>query len=210
MFFDGRKYVYLITSDFYDPNIMKKSFEESKDFGDVYIIDIGTQKIVKMIEIPRDYKDISDVCNVGNKIYIAAMKRTMAGYKYNSNKEILVFSLSSGKLINKIPISPHPLWLTYDKSVHKIYVLHRDDYEPHNKIEVIDTITDKVIGSFKVESQLMFSVVAPGKMYITQGPSFMHEDKETPPKLLVFDTKTDKIIKEIEGNYQGISVNPKY
>jgi DNA-binding beta-propeller fold protein YncE len=121
-----------------------------------------------------------------------------------------VFSLSSGKLIKKIPISPHPFWLTYDKSVNKMYVLHRDDYDPQNTVEIIDTITDKVIGSFEVESQLMFSVVAPGKIYMTQGPSFMHDNKPTPPKLLVLNTKTDKIIKEIEGNYQGISVNPKY
>jgi len=210
MFYDGGKYVFLVTSDLIDCDIAKKPFEECKDFGDIFIIDIDTQKVVKIIEIPRDYKDIFDVCNVGDKIYIAAAKRVGVQNKYDSNRDIPVFSLSSGKLVKRIAISPHPLWLTYDKSVHKIYVLHRDDYEPQNTVEIIDTVTDKVVGSFEVESQLMFSVVAPGKIYMTQGPSFMHDKITAPPKLLVLDTKTDKIIKEFEGNYQGISVNPKY
>jgi hypothetical protein len=210
MFYDGGKYVFLVTNDYLDPNIVKKSFEECQNFGDIFVIDIETKKIVKIIEIPREYKFIFGVCSTGDKIYVAAATRTLAQYKYNSNREILVFSLSSGKPLNKIPISPHPFRLTYDKSVNKMYVLHRDDDDPQNTIEIIDTITDKVIGSFEVESQLMFSVVAPGKIYMTQGPSFMHDNKPTPPKLLVLNTKTDKIIKEIEGNYQGISVNPKY
>lgn len=41
-------------------------------------------------------------------------------------------------------------------------------------------------------------------------PQYISENITKPPKLLVFDTKTDKIIKTFEGNYFGISINPRY
>jgi len=212
MFYSDSKYVFLTSDYLIEPDIAKIDMWNCSFNGDIYVVDIDKKELAKTIEIPRDYRYIFGGCNVGDKIYITAATKGSRTYDtdWTSNRELLVFSIESGKLIKKIPISPHPFYVTYDKSVNKIYVLHRDDKRPQNTIEIIDTLTDKVIGSLEVESQLMFSVVAPGKMYITQGPSFMHDNKSTLPKLLVLDTKTDKIIKEFEGNYQGISVNPKY
>ncbi len=214
MTFDGDKYAYFVTCDFINSNTPHTSLDDLTDFGGIIVVDVTTQKVVKIIEVPKDYTNLFGVCSVGNKIYIAAATNKFPEYnngRHKSNREILVFSLKNGQLIKKIPISPHPFWVTYDKSVNKIYVLHRrDDFEEQNNVEVISTLTDKVIGSFEVKSQLMFSVVAPGKLYMTKGPSFMHETTSSAPELLVLDTKTDKIIKRFYGNYQGISVNPKY
>ncbi|MFC1767047.1 YncE family protein [Candidatus Margulisiibacteriota bacterium] len=210
MFFDGEKYLFLASFYQFKVNTIEELYEKS-DTGDIYVIDVKTKKLVKIIDVDKKYKDLDGICNVDDKIYIAAAtkgKRTKAGI-LQPNDELLVYSFSTGKLIKKIKITPHARSLVYDKSVGKIYVLHTNDKEHRNTIEIIDVKTDKIIGKLYLRSQLMFSVVGPGKMYMTVGPAFLRRTT-TKPRLLVLDTKTDKFIKQFEGGYQGISVNPKY
>ena len=171
-------------------------------------MDVKSKRIIKVIKVPRDYLTVDGICDVGDKIYVAALSKgkwTLDGTA-EANTELLVFSLTKGALLKKIKISGHPYKLAYDPSVNKLYVQHMDDRKPRSDVEIIDTTTDKVIGKLTIPSQLMFSVVKPGKMYITVGENFL-TPAHTKPALLVLDTKTDKIIKRIYGDYKGISVN---
>lgn len=209
LFFDGERN--LFSPSFYVENIPDKPMHETSRYGDIFVIDLQDQKIVKTIKVPKEYLYLGGVVNVGDKVYVAAGakgKRDLDDFT-PPNQELLVFSLKSGALIKKIKISPHPFRLAYDKSVNKLYVQHMDDKYPRNTVEVIDTKTDKVIKRLNIPSQLMFSVVKPGKMYITVGAAFLTSSR-TKPALLVLDTKTDKIIKKIYGNYKGISVNTMF
>jgi DNA-binding beta-propeller fold protein YncE len=212
IYYGGSKFLFVtswyVCNEPYYPNtyLYNKNY-----YGDLFVIDVEEKKIVKVIEVPREYTYVDGLVNVGDKIYVTAMGKGFYKGTNDSipNPDLLVFSLESGKLIKTIAITPHARDITYDRSVNKLYVLHMNDYVPRSTVEIISTINDEVIGSLEVESQLMFSVVKPGKVYMTQGPSLLKPVK-TPPRLLVLDTKTDKIIKTFDGYYQGISVNPKY
>jgi DNA-binding beta-propeller fold protein YncE len=198
--FDGERY--LLLSSFYLDKIDPNGY----GYGDIYIVDITSKEIVKIIEVPREYTYTDGVYKIGDKIYLAALaigKRASSGSS-PSNTDLLVFSFSSGKLIKKIPVSPHPFKLAYDPSVGKLYVQHMDDGKMRADFEIINTLTDQVIGKLTIPGSLMSSVVRPGKMYVTVGDMLW---LKSPVKavLVVVDTKTDKIIKRIPGQYKGIS-----
>lgn len=210
-YFDGGKYLFL-TSFYIFLSKDVNEFLSTRDAGDIYVIDVEKKKIVKIIQIDRQYRLINGVCNVGDKIYVTAGEfgntRDDHGLLPPTN-EILVYSLATGELLKKIKVDPRPFNLIYDRSVGKLYVTHRDDLPAHDTVEVIDPKTDDIIDKINIPSRLMFSVVAPGKMYVSVGKNFLQEHYAT-PKLLVLDTKTDKIIKEFNGVYTGISLNSKY
>ena len=177
--------------------------------GDIYMIDIKKKEIAKTITVPREYKFVDGIVNVGDKIYVAALGKGERNYKINmgdtpTNEELLAFSLKTGELIKKIKVSGHPWKLIYDRSVNKLYVQHMDDREPRSTVEVIDPTTDKIIDRLNIPSTLMFSLAKPGKMYITVG-EMMLTPSRTKPGLLVLDTATDKIVKRIDGDFKGIS-----
>ena len=200
LFYDGDRYL-LITSFYLDNDKPTKY-----GYGDVYVVDITSKEIAKVIEVPRTYAPVDGVCKIKDKIYVAALskgKRELSG-SAPFNTELLVFSFDQGALIKKIPISPHPFKLTYDRSVDKLYVQHLNDRVLRNDVEVINTLTDRVIGKLTIPGALMFAVVKPGKMYVTVGEMLWLKN---PVKagLLVIDTKTDRIIKRIPGVYKGIS-----
>jgi DNA-binding beta-propeller fold protein YncE len=205
IYFDGAKYLFL--SSFYVERVSSEEITECH--GDIYVIDIEKKEIAKIITVSREYKFVDGVVNVGDKIYVAAlgkgeMDNNLHGGSHPLNFELLVFSFSTGKLTKKIKVSGHPWKLIYDQSVNKLYVQHMDDWAPRNTVEVIDPSTDKIIGRLNVPSQLMFSVVKPGKMYISVG-AMMLTPSRTKPGLLVLDTATDKVVKRIYGDFKGIS-----
>ena len=211
IFFDGTKYLFITTFSMNDPQYGGDVVMDYSGNGGLFVFDIDKKMIVKTIDIPREYSSLYGLCNIGDKIYISSLSKGKMDIRGNkdSNTDILIYSFSTGKLIKKIQVSGHPSFLTYDKSVNKIYVQHMDDDIPRNLVEVIDTINDKVIKSLYLPSQLMLSIVKPGKLYVSLGGAFLRQ-AHTSPCLLAIDTKTDKIIKKFEGVYQGISVNPKY
>ncbi len=210
LFFDGKNLLFF--SSFYIMKDKNNNIDFSKDaVGDVYVVDVRKKEIVKILNIPHDYKTIDGVCSVGDKVYVAAAakgERSLDGW-VPPNEELLVYSFETGKLIKKIKIDGHPYKLTCDQSVGKLYVQHMDDKVARNTVEVIDIKTDKVINRLQIPSQLMFSVVKPGKMYITVG-KMMLTPSRTAPALLVLDTKTDKIIKKFPGAYYGISEDARH
>ncbi|MFA5113087.1 MAG: hypothetical protein WC529_02190 [Candidatus Margulisiibacteriota bacterium] len=191
---------------YYDDAARNKARNED-GYGDVYIVDIAKKAVIKQIPVPRDYTPVDGVCRVGNKIYVAALSKGRTRDARGStplNKELLVFSFSSGRLIKKIPVSPHPIKLVYDRSVNKIFVRHLPDYAPRDIIEVLDPKNDRIINRIKIGTPLlMFALVKPGKLYLSADKGWPPDS--TKPRLVVIDTKTDKIIKQIPGNYTGIS-----
>ncbi len=211
IFFDGSKYLFLATYYLFKENDLKE-FTRTEFTGDIYVVDIDKKQIVKTINIDSQYKMIWGVCNVGDKVYVSAGE---FGNIEDSHCELpttnylLVYSLSSGELRRVVNVDPRPFILKYDRSVDKIFVTHRDDRMPHDTVEVVDPKTDDVVDRINIPSRLMFSVVAPGKIYVSVGKNFLQEHYAS-PKLLVLDTKTDKIIKEFKGIYTGISLNSKY
>jgi DNA-binding beta-propeller fold protein YncE len=179
--------------------------------GDVYIVDVDRKCFEKVITVPREYKCLDGVANIGDKVYVAALVKGERGDTKDgnmgdgpSNDELLVFSASKGTLIKKIIVSKQPYKLTYDESVGKLYVQHMNDRKPRNEVEVIDVKSDKIIKQLSIPSQLMLSVIKPGKMYITVGAMFL-TSSHTKPGIVVLDTKTDKEMKRLYGNYTGIS-----
>ena len=211
LYYDGGKY--LILAMFYMPGIMADMDEwrQMEYTGDLFLIDIMEKKIAKIINVPREYKGINRLCRVGDKIYVSAYDRGQRD-QFGScpiNNELLVFSLESGKLIKTIRIDGFPFDVVHDKSVNKIYICHRNERVRHDYIEVIDPSSDRVIKRITIPNQLMASIVAPHKMYVTSGNS-QFEHRSIPSKLSVVDTGTDKVIKEFEGVYTGISINPEY
>jgi DNA-binding beta-propeller fold protein YncE len=184
---------------------------EQYGFGSIFVIDIAKKEISKVINVPRYYDTLSGIVNVGDKIYIAAQAKGTPKpmSEILPNRDLLVFSLNKGTLMATIEISPHPFDLVYDKSTDKLYVLHTDDRVPRSVIEIIDVKTDKIIGTLEAPSQITASIVAPNKMYLSLGPGFMRKTN-TKPRMLVIDTKMNKVIKEREGIYQDISLNQKY
>jgi DNA-binding beta-propeller fold protein YncE len=200
LFYDGSGQL-LFTSfyiDRYYDDEAKNRTRHEDGYGDIYVVDVAKKEISKQIPVPREYTPVDGVCRVGDKIYVAALSKGSerdAGGSTPLNKELLVFSFSSGRLIKKIPVSPHPIKLVYDKSVGKLYVRHTSDYEPRDIIEVIDPRTDRIIDRIKIGSPLlMFALVKPGKLYVSAKQG-----------LVVINTKTAKIIKQLPGNYAGIS-----
>lgn len=210
MFFDGKNNLFLTTFYLFKEKDLAE-FINTEYTGDIVVIDVEKKQIAKIICIDRKYKNITGICNIGDKIYVAAQsKGNLDGtWHKHPNDELLVFSLEKGELIKTIKISPHPYDIIYDRSEGKLYITHASDKERRDNVEVIDPRTDRIIKEIKIPSQRMFSVVAPGKMFITVGKGFLQE-ANTPPKLLIMDTKTDKIIKQFTGEYTGISVNPRY
>jgi DNA-binding beta-propeller fold protein YncE len=210
-FYDGHKYLYVTTMDFIEKERPDQYIGEQYGFGNIFVIDIVKKEISKIIDVPRYYDTLSGIVNVGDKIYMAAQAKGMPAPSIQAgpNKELLVFSFNNGTLISTIEISPHPFDLIYDKATNKLYVLHTDDDKPRNIIEIIDVKTDKIIGKMKAPSQITASMVAPNKMYISLGPGFLRK-VNTKPRILAINTKTNKVIKEIEGVYQDISINQKY
>jgi len=210
IFFDGNKYLFVSSFYLCNENEMSK-FLKTEYTGDVYVIDIEKKKIIKIIKVDRKYKDIVGVCNAGDKIYVAAGEwgERNSVELLPPNNRILVYSFKTGELIKTIKVDYRPYQLIYDRSVSKLYVTHRDDTIIHDKVEVIDVKTDRIIRRIKIPSRLMFSMVTPGRMYISVGKGFL-QDSYAEPRLLVLDTKTDKIIKEFPGVYTGISLNSKY
>ena len=210
-FFDGGKYL-LLTSFYILRSKDVNEFLNTRDAGDIYVIDVEKRQIVKIIQVDRQYKLLNGVCNVGDKIYVTAGEfgntRDEQGLLPPTD-EVLVYSLATGELLKKIKVDTRPFNLIYDRSVSKLFVTHRDDSIHNDTVEVIDPKTDDIIDRINIPSRLMFSVVAPGKMYVSVGKNFL-QDHYASPKLLVLDTKTDKIIKEFKGVYTGISLNSKY
>lgn len=209
LFYDGSGHL-LFTSfniDRYHQDEARNQTRHQDGYGDIYIVDTTSKEIIRRFPVPRDYAFVDGVCRVGNKIYVAALSKGRTRDARGStplNKELLVFSFSSGRLIKKIPVSPHPIKLVYDRSVNKIFVRHLPDYEPRDIIEVIDPKTDRIINRIKIGTPLlMFALVKPGKLYLSADKGWPPDS--TKPRLVVIDTKTDKIIKRLPGNYTGIS-----
>ena len=204
IYFDGGKYLFL--TSFYVERFEDKTLTDSH--GDVYVIDVEKKSLFKIVKIPREYLYIDGVYNLGDKLYVSALAKGEFGPSGSAppNKELLIYSLNKNQLIKKIDVTGNPFKLICDPSVNKLYVQHMNNRHGHKTVEIIDTTSDEVIGTLEIPYQLMFSVVKPGKMYITVGKGY-RSDPPTEPALLVLDTKTDKIIKRIEGNYKGISVN---
>jgi DNA-binding beta-propeller fold protein YncE len=213
MTFDGKSTIAL--SSFYVMNNpeSKLSIRQKDCTGAIYIINTELKRITKKIDVPFEYKYLNGMCIVGDKLYLAPSCNGPKGAVTQSelaiNDELLVFSISSGKLIRKIKISPHPLDMVIDRSVNKIYVMHRDDKDDRNNVEVIDPNNDMVIKNLKVPAQVTMSVVAPGKIYFASGYAIFSKER-IKPQLLVIDTRTDKIIKTIYGNFSTVSLNNKY
>ena len=210
MFFDGNKNIFLTTFYLFkekDP----ESFINTEYTGDIIVIDVEKKQIAKVIKIDQRYKNINGICNIGGKIYVAAQSKGNLDGTWNKypNEELLVYSLEKGELIKTIKISPHPYDIAYDRSSGKLFVTHASDKVQRDIVEIIDPVKDKIIKEIKIPSQLMFSVVAPGKMFITVGRQFLQETTVS-PKLMIMDTKTDKIINEFIGEYTGISINQRY
>lgn len=206
IYFDEDKYIFL-TSFFVDKLI---DFGNLGD-GDIYIIDIEKKNIIKRIDIPKIYHPVDGIFNYGDKIYAVALSKGKRIQDASpSNTDLLVYSLSKGTLLKKIKVSPMPYKLIYDKSVSKLYVQHMYYYKEKNFVEIINPKTDKIIGRIDIPNSNMFSLVRPGKIYISVPETYISENNIKPPKLLVLDTKSDKIIKTFPGNYFGISTNPKY
>lgn len=208
--YNGGRYIFL-TSFYVMRTYDRKKFEDLLATGDIYVVDIEKNQITRSIKVDREYKYLYGVCSVGDKVYLAASARgsPQPDGELRRNDEILVFSFNKGTLIKKIKVSPNPCLLTYDRSVGKLYVSHVDDAVPRNSVEVIDTASDVIVNTMDIPSQIMFSVVAPGKMYVTAGAAHVPQEKIL-PRLLVIDTITDKVVKQVNGNYFGISYNPQY
>jgi hypothetical protein len=213
MSYDGKRTIAL--SSFYCTKFEDYSSPLGKRLftGEIYIVDTQLKRTIRVIEVPIEYKYLNGICIVGDKVYLSSFRKGFhdpdAGIDLASNNDLLVFSISSGKLIKKIKISPHPRKLVIDRSVNKIYVMHLDDDEVRDIIEVVDTRTDKVIDRLKIPTLWAMSAVAPGKLYAVVEPE-SYNDGADKPHLLVIDTKTDKIIKKIYGNFETVSVNNKY
>jgi hypothetical protein len=211
IFFDGSKYLFLVSFYMFRSKDVNE-FLNTRDAGDIYVVDVEKKQIVKIIQVDRQYRLVYGVCNIGDKIYVTAGEFGNTRDEYGllpPTNEVLVYSLATGELLKKIKVDTRPFNLIYDRSVRKLFVTHRDDNTPNDTVEVIDPKTDDIIDRINIPSRLMFSVVAPGKMYVTVGKNFLQEHYAS-PRLLVLDTKTDKIIKEFEGVYTGISLNSKY
>lgn len=211
MFYDGSRY--LVLSSFYMPGPTgnREEWRQEQYTGDIFVVDIASRKLTKKISLPREYRFISGVCKVGDKIYVTATQKGKINQDGScpSNDELLVCQLEKGVFKKTIKISPFAIDVIFDRSVNKLYVFHRNDGQPRDIVEIIDPTKDRVIGTLEAPSQLMASVVSPGKLYLSLGGSVLNPSG-TDPRLLVIDTKTDRIIKKFAGSYQGISVNSKY
>ena len=204
IFYDGHKHLFL--TSFYvrgDPTVANRLIEGE---GDVYVVDTEKKQLEKIIKVPNEYKAIDGIYYTGHKIYVVAGEKGgphTEGALASSN-ELLVFSYDKGELIKKIRLSDDPWKLLCDPSVSKLYVEHLNCSKAEDDVEIIDLHTNKVVGSLKIPSQLMFSIVKPGKMYFTVGAMIISHSRAA-PGMLDRDTKTDKIIKKFSGAYKGIS-----
>lgn len=220
MAYDGKRTIAL--SSFYMVDVpsletntpAQNTFARRRWFtGSIYIVDTQLKKITKKIKVPDEYKYLNGICIVEDKVYLTSFRRGYAdpeaGIELASNDDVMVFSISSGKLLKKIKISPHPRSIVIDRSVNKLYVLHLDDEQEQDIVEAIDTTTDKVINRINIPEQVEFGIVSPGKMYFVAGYARLKKE-EIKPRMLVIDTRTDKITKTIYGNFPTVSQNNKF
>lgn len=208
IFYDWPGHLYFTSTIYGRPRNELDNSEKFSGNGDIYRLDIAGKKMEKFIDVPGEYIYLEGLAVAGNKLYLSAICKGPSNSRGNhpDNNELLVYDIGSKKLIKKINVATNPNRLAYDPSVKKLYVMHRDSFDTHNELEVIDVTTDKIIKTFDIPSQLMMSLVRPGKLYISMGPSFLKKGR-TEPGLLVIDTKTDTIIKRFSGVYQGLSLN---
>lgn len=213
LYYDGSEEALFSTYQALNPGPFEE-FVKQENTGDIYLLNMKIMEISRTIYIDRKYKHIQGVCKIGNKVYVAA------GFDGDPDKEwylkpnnkLLVYSYDTGELTGSIEVDNVPRDILYDKNSGKIYV-HCENYDRVNNDEdticVVDPIKMKTIKRFSVPFFRMFSIVAPEIIYITEG-GVMENYELKHPDLIVLNTKNDKIIKRIPGDYYGISINPKY
>jgi DNA-binding beta-propeller fold protein YncE len=188
LYFDGKNRLFLSTF-YWGENLAELGN------GNIFVIDTDKKEITQTIPVPREYNNLNGVFSYSDKIYLACEGKG----EHAENDELLVFSFEKGSLIKKIKVSHHPYKLLFDPKETKLYVQHTSVLDASEEVEVIDPKTDKIIDRIQTFDSRMFSLVKPGKIYITYGSYY------TRPGLMVIDTRTDKIIKRFDGDYLGIS-----
>jgi len=130
-----------------------------------------------------------------NKLYISPlMSANLKKETKKINNYIYVLSYPEFRFLNKISVGEnhYPQDIVYLESVSKLYVNERG-----LGLSVIDGKTEKVVKRFPIHI-VRFSNVGHNKILM----SVIQDHK---PKLLIWDAKTDRIIKSFDGNYGPVS-----
>lgn len=203
--YDGNRYLFVAAG--YSEK-MKNEVGKGPDYnelGVIYIIDVKTMKIVKKIEVDKQYNFLKVVSNIGDKIYVAASSKgflTAHYMDFPDNNEILVYSLSSGKLLKKIIASPKVRFFVHDDSSNRILVGHFYS----RTMEAIDLGSDSVNSNISLPTEDIYdmSYVNSGKLYVS-GQILPANSSRYQEELFVIDSSNGKVIKQFDGYYREIS-----
>lgn len=163
-----------------------------------------------------DYVDLFGggrwIASAGKKVYVSAVDATSKEEakpheKRKLNDKLFVFDYDDLSLIKTIPIGVLAEQLVYVPVVNRLYIAHSSwDQRTPQYIEVLDCEKDQIIDKIAVKGFRRMSYVGNHKLYVSHsgGPLFGSSGKGG---ILVIDVRTNKLLKNIPGEYAPISYN---
>lgn len=173
------------------------TFTEQK-YAFVSSVDPKTKKQNFVADFSKYFCAISGIAIDSDKAILYVASRTMPNKKNihqsdEINTYIYVFNLNNNQLIKKIQSDQQPFQLTLVESQKKLYVSHQTG------ISLIDTNKMEKINTLEFSTKWMFSVA--GNKLVLSHNDYDRQDH----RLIVLDTRTDKVIKEYPGEFGPVS-----
>ncbi len=161
-----------------------------KVVGD-YLYVTALEKETYNWDIKRDRTEIGDKRAREKTPYTPKFSEEMRDY----NRSLFVFTLNPFKLVKKIPIEAMGRRMEVDPEAKRLFVLHEGGMgSPIGLLTAIDTETQTRIGQMLIPRIRMIGYAGHHRLYVT-----------TSEKLLIIDTTTLKVVKEVPGEFGMIA-----
>ncbi len=173
-----------------------------KNAKQIAVLDIKTEKVSKLTDLDTEPTGLA-LSKDGSKLYVTT------GLDFGSVK---VVDITTGKVTISLNTAHGPMSPVLSKDDKKLFVCSQ--YE--NKVVVFDLKTNKQVADILVPRQPVAAALTPdgSKLFVTNfSPSGNADSNYNAAKVSVIDTKTDKLITNIELpsgsiDIQGICTSP--